>query len=222
MAETTEVITLFPTFVWKVQLAKDDYEAINRKVKAKLHELTDGMMRQIPRGEKLQTDQNLHTLEEFRELCDCIRNATTGVLEYLKVEYDEFEITGCWANISAVGERHRLHSHPNNYLSGVYYVQAQPGADTISFEDPRPQINVISPRVREYVPENAWEMHVGVKEGQLVLFPAWLPHSVAKNTSDKERISVSFNIMFPNFGRTMSAPKWRGNVPTPHALSRKT
>lgn len=29
MAETTEVITLFPTFVWKVQLAKDDYEAIN-------------------------------------------------------------------------------------------------------------------------------------------------------------------------------------------------
>lgn len=111
---------------------------------------------------------------------------------------------------------------PNNYLSGVYYVQTQPGADTISFEDPRPQINVISPRVSEYVPENAWEMHVGVKEGQLVLFPAWLPHAVARNTSDKERISVSFNIMFPNFGRIMCAPKWQGNVPTPRALSRET
>ena len=27
----------------------------------------------------------------------------------------------------------------NNFLSGVYYVQTWPGADTINFHDPRPQ-----------------------------------------------------------------------------------
>ncbi len=34
--EKTEVLTLFPTFVWRTQLKTQDYEAINRKIKQKL------------------------------------------------------------------------------------------------------------------------------------------------------------------------------------------
>jgi hypothetical protein len=30
---------------------------------------------------------------------------------------------------------HRAHSHPNNYLSAVYYVRTWPGADSINFHD---------------------------------------------------------------------------------------
>ncbi len=51
-----------------------------------------------------------------------------------------------------------------------------------------------------------------VKEGMLVVFPAWLPHSVDFNKSDRERISVSFNVMFSSFGEKMSKPQWTGNV----------
>jgi uncharacterized protein (TIGR02466 family) len=32
------------------------------------------------------------------------------------------------------------------------------------------------------------------KVGELLLFPSWLPHFVLPNTSNEERISVSFNI----------------------------
>ena len=31
-------------------------------------------------------------------------------------------ITGCWANINPPAAYHPTHNHPNNYLSGVYYV----------------------------------------------------------------------------------------------------
>jgi uncharacterized protein (TIGR02466 family) len=59
------------------------------------------------------------------------------------------EITGCWANLHSPGAAHRAHSHPNNYLSAVYYVRTWPGADTINFHDPRSQAGVIRPPVTE-------------------------------------------------------------------------
>ena len=33
-----------------------------------------------------------------------------------------------------------------------------------------------------------------VKVGDLILFPSWLPHFVLPNTSEENRISISFNI----------------------------
>jgi hypothetical protein len=40
------------------------------------------------------------------------------------------------------------------------------------------------------------------------MFPAYLPHSVDEVTSDEERISVSFNLMFPAFTENLAKPLW--------------
>ncbi len=42
----------------------------------------------------------------------------------------------------------------------------------------------------------------------MVLFPAWLHHSVAGNAGESERVSISFYIMFERFGETLARPKW--------------
>ena len=34
---------------------------------------------------------------------------------------------------------------------------------------------------------------IKIKEGDLILFPSWVPHYVDKNNTDKERISLAFN-----------------------------
>jgi hypothetical protein len=47
-----------------------------------------------------------------------------------------------------------------------------------------------------------------VSDGTLLVFPAWLPHSVSVNTSARPRISVSFNAMFTAYDATMSPPLW--------------
>ncbi len=44
--------------------------------------------------------------------------------------------------------------------------------------------------------------------GTLLLFPAWLAHSVDPNESAEERVSVSFNMMFPGYAEAMSKPMW--------------
>lgn len=47
-----------------------------------------------------------------------------------------------------------------------------------------------------------------VEEGMLLVFPAWLPHSVEANASDRLRISVSFKLMFRGYAEHPSGPPW--------------
>lgn len=209
--DSTEVVPLFPTLVWKVQLSPETYEPINEKIKLKLLEIARATPGLSPDG-KLQTDQTLHHLEEFRDLREIIQISATNVLNFLKIVYDSIELTGCWANISPPGDGHKPHTHPNNYLSGVYYIQTEKGADKISFDDPRPQTNVIAPLTSETTDENAGQIHIGTRNGMLLLFPSWLQHQVPPNKSGSARISVAFNIMFSKFGETMAQPKWEGNI----------
>ncbi len=211
--EAAEMVALFPTWVWLWQLKHEDHQAINDRIKAKLMALMADKPR-LEAGGKWQTKQDLHKLEEFQDLNAFIYASATAVLDWLKVIHEGFEITGCWANISAPDAEHVAHTHANNYLSGVYYVQTQEGADTITFLDPRGAIRVIEPRTSQDVPQNSAKMHLHIKDGSLVMFPAWLPHMVSPNMSDKERISVSFNIMFSSFTEKMAKPMWEGNLDT--------
>lgn len=49
---------------------------------------------------------------------------------------------------------------------------------------------------------------VRVQEGRLLVFPSWLQHSVSPGGADSERVSVSFNVMFTAYTKSMSAPLW--------------
>ena len=126
----------------------------------------------------------------------------------LSVDLDGFLVTGCWANIKPRGAGHPSHIHPNNFLSGVYYVRAPQAGGNIVFHDPRPQPFLVSPPTRERNQYNSRNADLAARDGLLLLFPAWLHHSVTGNTGDSERISISFNIMFERFGEDLARPKW--------------
>lgn len=198
---------MFPTLVWKIQLNAQRHEAINPIILAALAR----MRREAPKlapGQGWQSDQNLHQLEEFRDLVSSIDKAAMSVLRFLRIAYDAVEISGCWATVLAHGAAHKAHYHPNNYLSGVYYVRTRPGADSINFHDPRSQTGIIRPPVAELTAENTDQVVVRVKDGTLLIFPSYLQHSVDANAGEEERISISFNIMFSAFTEKLSKPLW--------------
>ncbi len=205
--EASDVIPMFPTLVWKVQLRGKLHEAIDARILAALA----GKRRDAPElasSQGWQSDQTLHELEDFRDLVSCVNSMAKRVLRFLRIGYDAFEITGCWANVLAKGAAHRAHSHPNNFLSGVYYVRTHPATDTINFHDPRNQTGIIRPPVVELTAENTDQVVVSVKAGTLLIFPSYLQHSVDTNLSEQERISISFNIMFSSFTENLSKPLW--------------
>ncbi len=209
MFENTTALPLFPTLVWLHDLAAERHRPMNARLAQEIEAIIAPRPPLLP-GQTWQTAHDLHEREGFAELLPYIHKATAGALEFLEIEYEAFEITGCWANVNPEGAPHAAHSHPNNYLSGVYYLRTPAGSDSISFHDPRPQPNIIAPRTRRLNNHNTALINVPVKEGRLLLFPAWFRHSVAPNSGKGDRISISFNIMFPAFSERMSRPKWQG------------
>lgn len=203
--ENTNIISMFPTFVWQTLIKEEIYTAINVDIIKKLDELTGP---DTKANFSWQSQANLHNLKEFKELILCVNDMTKNILQFLKINYDGFEITGCWANINSKGKAHKMHAHPNNFLSGVYYVQTDDQSNTINFHDPRIQMAIIRPPVSELTSENTDQVVVRVKNGMFLLFPSWLQHSVDASSSDKKRISISFNIMFSAFVKSMSKPLW--------------
>jgi uncharacterized protein (TIGR02466 family) len=201
----SDVIPMFPTLVWKLQLEREFHEAVDAKILAAIATMRGG---ELGPGQGWQSEHTLHEREELRELVSSIRHAARNVLRFLRIGYEAVEITGCWANVLATGAAHKAHSHPNNFLSGAYYVRTHPRADTINFHDPRAQASIIRPPVVELTSENTDQVVVKVRNGTLLLFPAYLQHSVDANTSEAERVSISFNLMFSSFTENLSKPLW--------------
>jgi uncharacterized protein (TIGR02466 family) len=205
--EASEVIPMFPTLVWKFLLEAELRSAIDAKILATL----ETMRRELPKlapGQGWQSEQTLHAREEFQQLAACVGNAAKSILRFLRIGHEACEITGCWATVLARGAAHKAHSHPNNFLSGVYYVRTRPGSDAINFHDPRAQAGVIRPPVVELTAENTDQVVVRVANGTLLMFPSYLEHSVDANVNEEERISVSFNVMFSSFTENLSKPLW--------------
>lgn len=206
-----KVSPIFPTLVWSHLLVPEDRDRINGAFRRKVAEL-------LPPGETeratktWQTDQKLHTLPELQEFNEMVLEAAQAAMNFLEVEDYAFEITGCWANVSPPGNAHRLHQHPNNYLGGVYYVDLPGASNTITFYDPRPQAHVVAPKTRKDNHYNSGVVTFQVQEGLLIIFPAWLVHSVNANPANRNRISVSFNIMYSDFAQEVAPAKWQGNV----------
>lgn len=92
-----------------------------------------------------------------------------------------------WAAVHDSCMNHGRHLHDNGVMmSGVYYVNAPEGAGELILEDPR-----------GFRAPFGIDRYVKPKPGMVVMFPAWLVHSVSKSCGVKRsdpRISLSFNV----------------------------
>jgi uncharacterized protein (TIGR02466 family) len=117
-------------------------------------------------------------------------------INHLSVEdYMIPSMTGMWAVVNSPGSSNRLHNHPFNYLSGVFYLQVPSDSGSLIFHDPRPQNEVLMPPKK---PDESIHVSSRVswnpKPNDLIFFPSWLNHEVGKNNSNEERIVLSFNL----------------------------
>lgn len=95
-----------------------------------------------------------------------------------------------WANVNDPGSRNTFHSHKEDQFSLVYYLQST-GTGYLRFVNPANILgdcNNASPFTRDVILEP--------KEGDLILFPSWVPHEVETNFSNKQRINLAFNVRF--------------------------
>lgn len=213
MFASTSVQEFFPTPVWTIDLHPQVAERLNLQLLADLDRITSPRPPGPELGGFWQTQTDMHTRPEFSELTSILHKANKAALDFLQVDYRGISITGCWANFGPTGGGHNRHTHPNNYLSGVYYVRTPTGADAIDFFDPRPAAAALMAGARRLNRFNGNRMTVKVHPGRLMIFPSWLLHGVPVNRTNEERVSIAYNAMFTDFTATMAQPMRPGNLP---------
>jgi len=118
---STDVMRMFPTVLWRAELASSLRIRIKRRVFADLDELRSNEQLAEP-GQSWQSPQMLQERYAFRELVDVIDEVADKFLDYLNIHCRRIFVTGCWININSPGVAHGIHSHPNNFLSRIYYL----------------------------------------------------------------------------------------------------
>ena len=105
-----------------------------------------------------------------------------------------------WININGKYDYNTPHDHQNSVLSGTYYVQVpeENMGDLMLHRGDNAEFFLTSKVKREQTMANAMSIPCPVKESMFYLFPSWVKHSVERNNTDSERISIAFNFVSPN------------------------
>ena len=109
----------------------------------------------------------------------------------------KINISKIWININNYKDFNQYHFHPNCFLSGVYYVDVFDKGGTIVFANPAYDLMESNWDMRDmskYTPVNSSRYKLVPNKGDLVIFPSWLKHTVEPNMTNKDRVSISFNL----------------------------
>jgi uncharacterized protein (TIGR02466 family) len=132
-------------------------------------------------------------LENFKTvLFENIQEYITNVVpDYVTNRNYKFKVDSSWLTMNWKNHYSHAHHHGDADISGVYYVKTNGNDGDLVLENPNRLLST------SYL-LNTWQeaMHYKPEVGKLILFPGWMVHKVEKNSTDNERVSFSFNIMF--------------------------
>ena len=193
-----ETLKFFPEPVFKYKFEK--FKEFNKELEKYIYDLYEkdkqGIIRSNRGGwhsknfelREQNSIQNKFALELQKYILNVFQNYGW------KTENKNIRIREMWAIINKKNDFNVLHTHPNSFLSAAYYVKASKNCGKFQIENP----NIAK---RHYYPEvlnkNELNMTVGglhINEGELLIFPGYLPHKVSNNESDDDRIVISFNV----------------------------
>lgn len=101
-------------------------------------------------------------------------------------------ITQSWLNYTKEDEYHHSHAHPNSFVSGVLYINANKENDKIIFEKNKYQAIDLTKKDFNLYNSDTW--FFPVHTGDLIMFPSDTQHKVEYKRGNNIRTSIAFNI----------------------------
>jgi uncharacterized protein (TIGR02466 family) len=137
-----------------------------------------------------------------KKLLDIHKFVQDSLDKYLKEIYVpkndvRFYVTQSWFNYTKPGQYHHKHTHPNSFVSGVLYINADVEKDKIFFYRGGYQQLKIPTETYNLFNSDSWYFNVG--EGNITIFPSELTHMVEPVITDTTRISLSFNTFLDGY-----------------------
>ena len=136
-------------------------------------------------------DTYLMEIEELKSIKDFFYESLNKYTKNISQSEQRLVITQCWANKNPPGSKHHEHVHPNSILSGVFYLKQDKTLPPIQFNQSIHHVMKLDPK--KYNNLNSETFLLPCVDGELLLFPSNLKHSVPTNLGKEARISLSFN-----------------------------
>ena len=149
----------------------------------------------------LKNEGNIRSLDSYLMEHDPMTTIKQEITSALQMYLDEVikpkddvkpYITQSWLNYTDENQYHHKPAHPNSFLSGVMYVNADPEKDKITFfnDSMYKQIKLFP---KEWNLYNAESWFFTVNTGDIVVFPSSLIHMVEQKAGNNIRTSLAFN-----------------------------
>ena len=104
-------------------------------------------------------------------------------------------ISGSWLNVNHNRGCINLQHCHGGVLSGVFYLKVPENSGKLVFANQGAnELWEGNDYIKDYNKLTTQLSFIEPFEGDLILFPSYLPHSVLPNEHDDERISISFNV----------------------------
>jgi len=136
-------------------------------------------------------DTYLLNHEQFKNIKNFIYESLNKFTKNISQSNQKLVVTQCWLNKNPKGSKHHEHVHPNSIISGVFYFKQDPKLPPIQFSKSIQSAMKLDPK--KYNNLNSDTFLLPCIDGELILFPSNLKHSVPINRGDEPRISMSFN-----------------------------
>jgi uncharacterized protein (TIGR02466 family) len=141
------------------------------------------------------TLSNINSNKKFRTLLleNIIKNITENYFSLYKFNSYPIKLNEVWINIAPPGAYQEQHFHLDHTVqclfSGVLYIDAPKNSGNLRLVNPQKHNGM------HMLPSPLLEdIFIQPKDGLIVSFPSWLVHEAQLNDSDKNRISISWNI----------------------------
>ena len=191
---------LFPTPVWTSQI--DDYKKLNETMYTYIKEAQTKDQKGINKSNIKGWHSKDFDLKdkEPKNFINCISPSIKKVMIDMNWENERqtIKISNMWAIINIGGSTNTRHQHGNSTISGAYYVKAPKNCGKFIVENPNIAKRHSFPPIAKRNELNLVLNGLEINEGDLLLFPGYLPHKVAKNEADEDRIVISFNVDLKN------------------------
>ena len=193
-----ETIKLFPEPIFKYQFK--NYKIINNELEKyiyKLYEEDNNGLERSNRGGWHSKNFRLAEKDSIQQkFAIQVQDYILKTFQSLgwKTKDKNIRIKEMWAIINKKNDFNVIHTHPNCYLSAAYYVKAPKDCGNFKVESPNIAKRYAYPEIANQNELNVEVASINISEGDLLLFPAYLPHKVGKNESDDDRIVISFNV----------------------------
>ncbi len=134
------------------------------------------------------------TNKELEELEKYILQNSIELLSQMGYNTD-IHVTNFWFNVNNENSVNLPHIHDNSILSGVFYLSLGKSPGFLTFHREHKDTYILaSHKTHRLTLLNSSTIAYAPVEKRLILFPAWLPHSVDTSGTNEPRISMAFNI----------------------------